>query len=102
MKIWLAITPCILLIITATTVHEAAAHEAATHEGHSSAGTDADTLKVLVYSDTGYYRHPDIPKMNLLYRNWSRPALVEYSVCEAASSGGNSLGREAVSRGSDQ
>ena len=54
MKIWLAAIQCISLMITT----------AVAHEDHPATRSDSEGLKILVYSDTGYYRHPDIPKIN--------------------------------------
>ena len=36
----------------------------AAHEAAPAAASAVGVPKVLVYSDTGYYRHPDIPKIN--------------------------------------
>jgi uncharacterized protein len=54
MKIWLTAIPCFLLIIAT----------AVAHEDHAATRSESNGLKILVYSDTGYYRHPDIPKIN--------------------------------------
>jgi uncharacterized protein len=54
MKIWLTAIPCFLLSIAT----------AVAHEDHAATRSESNGLKILVYSDTGYYRHPDIPKIN--------------------------------------
>jgi type 1 glutamine amidotransferase len=55
----------IRLILTATAALLLGAASAHAHDDAAPApGAAAELIKVLVYSDTGFYRHADIPKIN--------------------------------------